>query len=57
MYYCGINIAKHKYEAIIVNETGKASLDSVSFYTILKRDRPWQPLPPQNKKVSNISEQ
>jgi len=29
MYYCGIDIAKHKATAI--DETGKALLDSISF--------------------------
>ncbi len=31
MYYCGIDIAKHKHEASIIDESGKALLDSISF--------------------------
>lgn len=31
MYYCGIDIAKHKHEATVIDETGKALLDSLSF--------------------------
>ena len=31
MYYCGIDIAKYKHEATIIDETGKALLDSISF--------------------------
>lgn len=31
MYYCGIDIAKHKHEATVTDENGKALLDSISF--------------------------
>ncbi len=31
MFYCGIDIAKYKHEAVITNEIGAALLDSVSF--------------------------
>lgn len=31
MYYCGIDIAKHKHEASIIDESGKALLGSISF--------------------------
>ncbi len=31
MYYCGIDIAKYKHEATIIDENGKALLDSISF--------------------------
>lgn len=31
MYYCGIDIAKYKHEASVIDETGKALLDSISF--------------------------
>lgn len=31
MYYCGIDIAKHKHEATVIDKTGKALLDSISF--------------------------
>lgn len=31
MYYCGIDIAKYKHEATVIDETGKALLDSISF--------------------------
>lgn len=31
MYYCGIDIAKHKHEATVINSEGKAMLDSISF--------------------------
>lgn len=31
MYYCGIDIAKYKHEATVIDEAGKALLDSISF--------------------------
>lgn len=31
MYYCGIDIAKHKHEASVIDQDGKALLDSISF--------------------------
>lgn len=31
MFYCGIDIGKYKHEAIIIDEAGKALLDSISF--------------------------
>ncbi len=31
MFYCGIGIAKYKHEASVIDETGKALLDSISF--------------------------
>lgn len=31
MYYCGIDIAKHRHEASIIDAGGKAMLDSISF--------------------------
>ena len=31
MFYCGIDIAKYKHEATVINETGGALLDSISF--------------------------
>lgn len=31
MYYCGIDIAKYKHEASVINASGKALQDSVSF--------------------------
>jgi len=31
MFYCGIDIAKHKHEASIIDTEGKALLDSISF--------------------------
>ena len=31
MYYCGIDIAKYKHEATVIDESGKALLDSISF--------------------------
>ena len=31
MYYCGIDIAKYKHEAAVIDEAGKALLDSISF--------------------------
>ena len=31
MYYCGIDIAKYKDEATVIDKTGKALLDSISF--------------------------
>jgi transposase len=31
MFYCGIDIAKHKHEASVIDSGGKALLDSISF--------------------------
>lgn len=31
MYYCGIDIAKYKHEATVIDESGRALLDSISF--------------------------
>ena len=31
MYYCGIDIAKYKHEASVIDEGGKSLLDSISF--------------------------
>jgi transposase len=31
MFYCGIDIAKHKHEASVIDSEGKALLDSISF--------------------------
>ena len=31
MYYCGIDIAKHKYETSVIDTSGKLLLDSISF--------------------------
>lgn len=31
MFYCGIDIAKYKHEATVIDETGVALLDSISF--------------------------
>ena len=31
MYYCGIDIAKHRHEASVIDAGGKAMLDSISF--------------------------
>lgn len=31
MFYCGIDIAKYKHEATVIDETGTALLDSISF--------------------------
>lgn len=31
MFYCGIDIAKHKHEATVIDEAGAALLDSISF--------------------------
>ncbi|GHV31236.1 IS110 family transposase [Clostridia bacterium] len=31
MFYCGIDIAKHKHEASVIDSDGKALLDSISF--------------------------
>ncbi len=31
MYYCGIDIAKYKHEATVIDEAGKALLESISF--------------------------
>lgn len=31
MYHCGIDIAKHKHEASVIDSNGKALLDSISF--------------------------
>ncbi len=31
MYYCGIDIAKYKHEAAVIDEAGKALLESISF--------------------------
>ena len=31
MFYCGIDIAKYKHEATVIDETGMALLDSISF--------------------------
>ena len=31
MHYCGIDIAKYKHEATVIDERGKALLDSISF--------------------------
>ena len=31
MHYCGIDIAKYKHEATVIDESGKALLDSISF--------------------------
>lgn len=31
MYYCGIDIAKYKHEATVIDEAGTALLDSISF--------------------------
>jgi len=31
MYYCGIDIAKYRHEAAVIDNTGKALLDSISF--------------------------
>jgi len=31
MYYCGIDIAKYKHEATVIDGDGKALLDSISF--------------------------
>lgn len=31
MYYYGLDIAKYKHEATVIDEVGKALLDSISF--------------------------
>ena len=31
MFCCGIDIAKYKHEATVIDEVGKALLDSISF--------------------------
>ena len=31
MFYCGIDIAKYKHEATVIDESGAALLDSISF--------------------------
>ena len=31
MFYCGIDIAKYKHEATVIDEAGKPLLDSISF--------------------------
>lgn len=31
MFYCGIDIAKHKHEASVIATDGKALIDSISF--------------------------
>lgn len=31
MHYCGIDIAKYKHEATVIDGAGKALLDSISF--------------------------
>ena len=31
MFYCGIDIAKYKHEAAVIDEAGMALLDSISF--------------------------
>ena len=31
MFYCGIDIAKYKHEATVIDESGNAMLDSISF--------------------------
>lgn len=31
MFYCGIDIAKHKHEASVIDDSGKALIDSISF--------------------------
>ena len=31
MYYCGIDIAKYKHEATVIDREGKALLGSISF--------------------------
>jgi transposase len=31
MFYCGIDIAKYKHEASVIDAAGKALLDSISF--------------------------
>ena len=31
MFYCGIDIAKYKHEAAVIDETGESLLDSISF--------------------------
>ena len=31
MFYCGIDIAKHKHESTVIDASGKALLDSISF--------------------------
>ncbi|WP_298035313.1 hypothetical protein [uncultured Dysosmobacter sp.] len=31
MYYYGLDIAKYKHEATVIDEAGKALLDSISF--------------------------
>ena len=31
MFYCGIDIAKYKHEASVIDTNGKAMLDSISF--------------------------
>ena len=31
MFYCGIDIAKYKHEATVIDQAGAALLDSISF--------------------------
>lgn len=31
MFYCGIDIAKYKHEASVIDINGKALIDSISF--------------------------
>ena len=31
MFYCGIDIAKYKHEATVIDQTGVSLLDSISF--------------------------
>ena len=31
MFYCGIDIAKHKHEATVIDQAGAAVLESISF--------------------------
>lgn len=37
MYYCGIDIAKNKHEAGVIDENGKAMLESISFFNSRER--------------------
>lgn len=53
-YYQGLR-ARGKHHLTAVGAVSRKLCNTI--YTILKEDRPWQPLPPKHKKVSNNAEQ
>ena len=53
-YYQGLR-ARGKHHLTAVGAVSRKLCNTI--YTILKEDRPWQPIPPKGKKVSNYTEE